>query len=241
MNDANVPIFYLPLAWIGVLGTSLTYRTLARARVDRSWILTALHIRNEFTAAICLYGIWTLAAALVLFYLMARRGVTPAAVGLQGRLSVTGTVLAVGGAAFSIALWPIVQQITRLGGGGPVPGRWLDRQRSNGLGLWDFVLLCSCGVIIVPALEEFIFRGYVIAALREHVSTSVALLLASIIFASIHVFYGRGVVLYAFVLSVMLSALFLFCGNLYPPILMHSLVNFFGFVAAPILFSQSSR
>jgi membrane protease YdiL (CAAX protease family) len=42
-------------------------------------------------------------------------------------------------------------------------------------------------------------------------------------------------VVYAFLLSLALSAVFLVSGNLYPPILMHSLINLWGFVAVPVI------
>lgn len=243
MNGAQLPILYLPLVWVGVIGTSLTYAALARAHFDLSRVLTSLHIRNEFTFAVCLYGTWTLAVALLLSYLLARHGITPVAVGLKGGLSLAGAMLAVGGAVLGIALWPIAERIARLVGGSPFPMRRLDRQRSNRLGPWEFVLLTTFGAIVVPALEEFVFRGYVLTALQKHASSPAsAILLTSVIFASIHFVLGRGAVVYAFFSSLMLSALFLFSGNLYPAILMHSLVNFFGFVAGPMLFhSQSPR
>jgi membrane protease YdiL (CAAX protease family) len=236
MSAPPLPLLYLPLAWVGVIGTYVTYAALARAHIDVTRVFTSLNIRNQFTFAVCLYNIWTLAAAFVLYFLLQRHGITRAAVGLEGNLSLLGATLAVGGAVLGIAFWPILERITEFFAARlfrvPAP----ESRNANGSGVLELVLLTTCGVIIGPAVEEFIFRGYVLTALRQHtMSAPFAIIITSVVFASVHVALGLGLVLYAFFLSLMLSGLFLLSNNLYPAILMHSLMNFWGFVVAPIL------
>jgi membrane protease YdiL (CAAX protease family) len=240
MNSLRMSILCLPLAWLGVVGTAVTYTALARAHVDVSLILASLRIRNNFTLALCLYGVWTLVAALVLWSLLVRDEITEAAVGLDGWPPLTDFVLAVVGAALAIALWPLVHRVMPSVGGSPPAGRMLNPQLANEGGPWEFFLLTLVGAILVPALEEFVFRGYVLTALLAPVSVVGAVLLSSLVFASIHIALGRGAVAYAYVLSLMLSGLFLSSGSLYPPIVMHSLVNLFGLVVAPILWHSRS-
>lgn len=235
MNGLQMPISYLPLAWLGLVGTAVTYATLTRARVDVPRFLASLRIRSDFTFAVCLYGTWTFAAALMIWFLLLRDGFTPAAVGLEGWPTLADIALAFVGAVLAIGLWPLVQRAALSVGSGPPVGRLLDRQQAGGGGLWDFVLLTLVAAILVPASEEFVFRGYVVTALHTSLSVPSAMLLSSVVFASVHVALGLGATAYAFVLALMLSGLFLLSGSLYPPILMHSLINFFGFVAAPML------
>lgn len=237
MNGAPLPIAYLPLVWAGVVGTSLTYAALARARIDLAHELAPLNVRNPSTLAICVYNMWTLAGAASLWFLLGRRGIPAAAVGLSGSLSLAGAALAVAGAAAGIALWPAIKSAMGFVEAKRLRARLLVHPQSNRLSMVEIVLLTAFGVIVGPALEEFIFRGYVLGALRGYaLGASGALLCASAIFASIHFAFGVGLVAYAFCLSLLLSALFLLSDNLYPAILMHSLINLWGLVAAPLLF-----
>lgn len=241
MNAAQFPVLYLPLAWMGVLCTSLSYAVLARARIDRARVLRSLDIRNSYTFAVCLYSVWTFAAALILSSLLRRDGITRAAVGLEGSLSLAGALLAITCAVLGIVFWPILERITRYFGVSLFSMRLADRRLSDRLSVLELVLLTTFGAIAVPALEEFIFRGYVLTALREYTGgTSSATLCTSLIFASIHFGFGGGMIIYAFVLSLILSAVFLLSSNLYPAILAHSLINFWGFVAVPIFFHSKS-
>jgi membrane protease YdiL (CAAX protease family) len=112
---------------------------------------------------------------------------------------------------------------------------------SSRLSTSELILLTIFGVIAVPVLEEFLFRGYVLKALAELTGTFSAIFLTSLIFASIHVVYGAGMVAYALVLSLVLSAIVLISSNLYPAILAHSLINFFGFILRPVMLHLQAR
>jgi hypothetical protein len=49
---------------------------LARSQLDLSRVLASLNIWNQFTFAVCLYNMWTIVAALILSFLLRRRGIT---------------------------------------------------------------------------------------------------------------------------------------------------------------------
>lgn len=235
-----MPLSYLPVVWLGVAGTAFTRATLAHARVDVPRLLASLHICSESTFTLCLYGVWTLAAACLLWFLLLQGGSTPMATGLEGSPRLVDFALAFVGAALAIGLWPLIQRAALFFGRGRPIDWLLDRQQAGGDGLWDSVLLTLVAAILVPVFEEFIFRGYVVTALYPHLSVPAVILLSSVIFASVHVARGLTGVVYAFALALMLSGLFLFSSSLYPPIFMHSLVNFFGFVVAPALWRVQS-
>jgi membrane protease YdiL (CAAX protease family) len=233
---------YLPLAWTGVIGTALTYAALTRARIDVAGVLTSLNIRNQFTLAVCLYNIWTIAAAFMLCLFLGRQGITSAAIGLAGNLSLVGATLALVGAVLGIALWPVLDRITGFFGSRRFRLGLPKSRQSTKPSVVELVLLATCNVVTAPALEELIFRGYVLTALWQYtMSAPIAVIGASLVFASIHVAFGLGGVVYAFALSLMLSGLVLLSSNLYPAILMHSLVNLWAFVVAPILPGPESR
>lgn len=238
LEYVQLPVFYLPLVWLGVVGTALTYAMLALAEVDVQRILASLRIRGEFTFAVCVYGAWTLAAALTLWFLLLRDGFTPTVLGLEAWPSLGDFVLAVVGAVLAIRLWPLVRLAAQSVDGASRVRRLFDRKQAGGSVPWDFVLLTLVGALLVPVIEEYIFRGYVVTALDRRVSTPIVILVSSAVFASVHVALGPGAVAYAFFLALMLSGLFLFSGSLYPPMLMHSIVNFLGFVAAPVLWGK---
>jgi membrane protease YdiL (CAAX protease family) len=240
MSAPPLPLLYLPLAWLGVIGTSLTYAVLARAHVDVIRLLASRNILNQFTFAVCLYNVWTLAAALLLYFLLQRHGITRAAFGLEGNLSLPRATLAVGGAVLGIALWPVLERMTNLFNVTLFRVRASELPNSNRPGILEMVLLTTCTVIIGPAVEEFIFRGYVLTALLQHtMSAPIAVIVGSVIFASVHFAYGLGLVVYAYFLSLLLSGVFLLSNTLYAPILTHSLVNLWGFVVVPILFRKA--
>ncbi|MBI1766038.1 MAG: CPBP family intramembrane metalloprotease [Acidobacteria bacterium] len=242
MVNADLPtIIYLPVAWMGVAGTSLSYALLARTRIDLTRVFAALNIQRQFTAALCLYNIWTFVAALIFSFLFARRGVGGVTVGWGGNLSFAGATLAIIGAGIGILLWPILEWGIGYFGFKMFYAQRVEHAQSDRLSRLELSLLTILGALTVPALEELIFRGYVFNALLAYTgNTARAIFFTALMFASIHVVFGIGMVIYALILSFMLSALALFANNLYPAILMHSLVNFWGIVAMPIL-SQRKR
>ena len=236
MNAAPLPLIYFPLVWIGCIGTSLTYAALARSHIDLSRVLASLNIRNPFTFAVSVYNMWTIGAALILSFLFRWRGITIAEIGLEGSLSLIGAIRAISGAVLAVALWPILMRVTGFFSARLFRMQLLDHQHSTKLSVIELVLLTTFGVIIGPAVEELIFRGYLLTMLQQHtMSAAGATLGASLIFASIHFAFGVGVVVFAFFSSLLLSLLFLVSNSLYPAILMHSLINLWGFVAWPIL------
>lgn len=93
------------------------------------------------------------------------------------------------------------------------------------------LLVSTCIVVaIAPLSEELIFRGYLYGVLRQHVGSLKATLITSLLFASIH--QHPSILPGLFLLAVGLSWAYESTGCLLVPILMHSLFNFIGVLAA---------
>ena len=85
------------------------------------------------------------------------------------------------------------------------------------------VLAATLGVIVAPATEEFLFRGYFYGVLRRYLGALPALILTSALFASIHLSLPSFLPL--FLLAGCLTLAYEATGSLWTPILMHALFN----------------
>lgn len=100
-----------------------------------------------------------------------------------------------------------------------------------------FLLLVPLSFLLVGPGEELMFRGLVQGTLRESFHPARAIVLASALFASIHLFSltGDGKLVYigiAFVLALVLGATYEYTGNLTVPALIHGAYNAIQFGAA---------
>ena len=78
-------------------------------------------------------------------------------------------------------------------------------------------------VLLAPAQEEIIFRGYIYGVARRHLGVVPALLISSLLFAGIHVHLPSFAGL--FVLACCLALAYEWTGSLLVPIAMHALFN----------------
>jgi membrane protease YdiL (CAAX protease family) len=89
---------------------------------------------------------------------------------------------------------------------------------------WGRVILAAVfGVIVAPATEEFLFRGYFYGVLRRYLGVLPALILISALFASIHLSLPSFLPL--FLLAGCLTLAYEATGSLWTPILMHACFN----------------
>jgi len=86
-------------------------------------------------------------------------------------------------------------------------------------------LLLSAGLatLIAPVTEEFLFRGYIYGVLRRYLGAVPGLLIASVLFAAIHMNGPAFAPL--FVLAACLTLAYEATGSLLTPMLMHALFN----------------
>jgi membrane protease YdiL (CAAX protease family) len=118
-----------------------------------------------------------------------------------------------------------------------IPMRWHTSGSSRIVlaSTFDIVLTVVFAVVIGPAVEEIVFRGYVLTAVLQRWRSAVpAVLVAGLVFTSVHLWLGPGVVLFILVWSVLPSWLFIKYKSLYPAILFHPINNAIAYLAVPL-------
>nr|WP_282594603.1 CPBP family intramembrane glutamic endopeptidase [Halomarina salina] len=103
-----------------------------------------------------------------------------------------------------------------------------------------FLYLIPLSVLVVAPGEELLYRGLVQGWLRQSFGPAVAIGVASVLFATIHVWGYAGTPLPSLVatlaivafLAVFLGALYEYSGNLLVPVLVHGLYNALQFLLA---------
>lgn len=101
----------------------------------------------------------------------------------------------------------------------------------------EYMLAFFTLVVMVPIVEELVFRGYLFGKLRKHVPVYVAVLATSLLFALAH---GQwNVAIDTFVLGMFLAMLREVTGSIWAGILLHMIKNaiaFFYVFAGPFMF-----
>ncbi len=236
--DRHLPLSWLPLAWVGFLFSQLVIGTIAAiGRGDPRGIVEGWGLFSDFTQfAIVLYVVGSCLGVGLLLLLVRGRGLGWKAVGMGGSWTWRGVGLGILGAVLASQLYVGVEALM---GSLGVPMFWYESEGPV-MSLstpTDVGMVLSLGVLLGPVLEEILFRGYVLRALLQRgMRVANAVLLSALIFTSVHVFYGPGVLLFIFFWSLIPSYLFLSSGNLRSAILFHCLNNGFAFVVVPLVF-----
>jgi membrane protease YdiL (CAAX protease family) len=108
-----------------------------------------------------------------------------------------------------LGIQPPVQDVTRIIA---LSSGWTTR-----------LYLALLAVVIAPVVEEMLFRGILLPALARRVGVKPAIVVVSLLFALVHGHLPSLIPL--FMLSVILSLLYLHRGTLVAPVAMHSLFN----------------
>jgi membrane protease YdiL (CAAX protease family) len=91
-------------------------------------------------------------------------------------------------------------------------------------------------VFVGPLIEEIVYRGLFLQIGRRYLSTSTAVGLSSLAFALTHFIRGPATVLIAFVMSLLISWVFIRSGSLIPGYVLHATFNYAAvFVVGPLL------
>jgi membrane protease YdiL (CAAX protease family) len=88
---------------------------------------------------------------------------------------------------------------------------------------YEFILAFVVLVVAVPVAEEMLFRGFLFGKLKKNAPIWLAILITSILFATLHGAWN--VALDTFALSVVLCILRQITGRLWPSILLHMVKN----------------
>jgi len=103
-----------------------------------------------------------------------------------------------------------------------VPQVMLDMYRTAGF----YPIFWAAIILAAPVSEEVIFRGFFFTGLRHSQLGAVgAIVLPSLLWASIHLQYGVAEIGFIFLFGLFLGALRLRFNSLWPPMLVHALSN----------------
>jgi len=228
----NLPARYLPLTLFGFAGASVTRLLILRPQQ----LAPMLHL-DPTIASLLVYVLWSAAGVALIAWLLGREGFTWKHLGWTGQMSLSSAVAAVTCTLLVILLWLPVKSFTDTVG---IPYYWDPSRRHflNPHSPQDLVMVFVLGVLCVPALEEMLFRGYLLRVLYQRWGAVWGLLVHNIVFAAIHGYYGAGLMVYIFVWALFPAWLFLRYRSLYPCLLMHALNNVFVDIVVPLFLSR---
>lgn len=223
---------YLP--WFGLVFTVGVFVVLGTiARGDPSTLLAEFGISNAL-AGFGLTVIGTALAVGLLGRLLRGCELGWADVGVKGKLTGKSALFGLLGWVVSFGLFYVVQLLVDTVGSSMF---WRGKPDFISVDSPINVLLILIGPVLIASIaEEIIFRGYVLNALIPKVGLSVAVLLAALIFASVHVTFGAGFLIYIFLGSFIPIYLYLRFESLYPAMLMHFVNNLVSYVFIPMFF-----
>ena len=219
------------VAWLAIGLTFVTY--IVFGMIERGDPTEAIErlFGDSALFAFLVYTAGLVFALLVLRRLLRRSGFGWRDVGLRGRLTGRGALFAVGGWFVAFWLYYLVEKTT-----GAVGLRMFWNEEAF-FGLHSVARVIGIGLstlVIAPVAEEIIYRGYLIPAIRAKAGTALAVLLSSLIFASVHIGIGPGMAIYIFLGAFIPAYLFLRFDNIYPCILMHLINNMVAYFVIPL-------
>lgn len=231
-DQTRLSLKWLPVAWIGLGFTTLVFTVFGMIERGDPARLIEARFGDVPLFAFAVYTIGLLVALLVLRYLLSRRQLGWRNVGVTGGLSGKSVLYAFVGWLVAFFLYYIVEtSLTSVG----IRMFWNE---GDFFGLdtpWRVIGICFATLVIAPIAEEILYRGYVLQALLAKFSTTLAVLLSALIFASIHISIGPGMVVYLFLGGLIPAFLFIRFRNIYPCVLMHFLNNIVAYVVIPLV------
>ncbi len=196
-----------------------------------------LKIISDFSLfAIVLYVIGTIIAVYILKNYLNSKGLNFAEIGISKSFPMASILYIILGVIVGALIYSLVDKGLQLI---YVPIYWRSAKSSTLIlnTPMDYLLTFIFAIIIGPICEEIIFRGYVLTTfLRRVYKISTAIFLSSLIFASVHIYHGAGVLIFIFLWSFIPSFLYLKYKSLYPAMIMHALNNVIAYIFVPIFF-----
>jgi hypothetical protein len=235
MNDravqARLSLKWLPVAWVGLGFTTLVFVAFGMVEQGDPTRLIEARFGDVPLFAFAAYTIGLIVALLVLRYLLSQRHLGWRDVGLTGGLSGRAVLYAFGGWFVAFFLYYLVEtSLARFG----IRMFWNEGDFFGLDTTWRVIGISLATLVIAPIAEEIIYRGYVLQALLAKFSPPMAAVLSSLIFASIHIGIGPGMVVYLFLGALIPAFLYIKFRNIYPCVLMHFLNNVVAYVVIPL-------
>jgi uncharacterized protein len=169
------------------------------------------------------------------------RGLPPAELGLTGRPSLQ-TILSgvLGGMVIGGLQWLNLRRMGRMEGAAP---DFMRKLASRILPHSLVELLAYLALAVTAGVcEEFLYRGFAIAALsRAGLSSWVVVLVSSVLFGLAHAYQGRAGVLGTSVLGILFAVARVMYGSLAPVMIWHTGVDIVAGIAGPKYLLESPR
>ncbi len=234
----QIKLKWLPLAWFGLAFTFLIFMILGMValgnpnKIIMGWGLFG----DVATFAIGLWDLGMILTVILLAILLRRNNLSLGKIGLKGSLSPKAIIYALLGTVIYFGIYYLTEiALAPLG----ITMFWRGGSNANLLSAQttlDWLILFIGPVIISPITEELVFRGFVLTSLLSRLKIMSAVIISALIFASVHIMIGPGLMIYIFLGSFIFAYLFIKFGNLYPCMLMHFLTNLWAYILVPILF-----
>ncbi len=231
-DRTQLSLRWLPIAWFGLAFTTFVFVVFGMLEQGDPTRLIKARFGDVPLFAFAVYTIGLLVALLVLRYLLGRRQLGWRDVGVTGRLSGTAVLYAFGGWLVAFFLFYFVE--TALASVG-VRMFWNEGDFFGLDTIWRVIGICLATLVIAPIAEEILYRGYVLQALLTKFSPPLAAILSALIFASIHIAIGPGMVVYLFLGGLIPAFLYIKFRSIYPCVLMHFLNNIVAYVVIPLV------
>lgn len=95
------------------------------------------------------------------------------------------------------------------------------------------VLSMICIIVLIPIFEEILFRGLIFNELKKNMNIVIAVIVQALIFGLAHGNMLQGI--YAFILGVILSILYIYTKSIWSNIIGHIVFNLFGSLILPMV------
>lgn len=233
-KENKLSLKWLPLAWFSLILTCLVFGVIGGiVQGDPTKPIIESGIVSDVAIfAIGVHEIGMIIAVCILFLLMRKNGISLSRIGLRGKLSIKDVGYAIVGIIIAFFMYPLIETIIKALG----TTMYWGSDPINLVSLSDIALMFIFAVVLAPVLEEILFRGYILTAFIARMKNRYsAIILAALIFTSIHLFFGPGLIVYIFFWSFIPTFLYLKTKNLYSAMLMHSLNNLLAYIILPLL------
>lgn len=241
LSNLKLKLSWLYLPWFSLIFTFFVFMVLGTAvRGNPVPMILGWGIFSDI--AVFSIGIWDLGmilAAAILFLILARNKLGTNVIGLTGRLSMNAVLYAVGGFIISLIIYNLTEIALDTVG---ISMFWRGGSNSSLITVRtaiDWSIMIIGPVIISPLTEEIIFRGYVLTFLLERIGKKLAVIISAVIFMSVHIMFGLGLMVYIFFVAIVSGIIYIRFKSLYPCMLMHFLINLWAYVVVPLFFMQA--
>jgi len=230
----SLPLSWVPLVFAGPVLRSVVFWVAELGGLDPYGVGRALGITDRALWSVTVYALCGAIVTTVLLRALAHRGWTLAELGWRAPENGAAYGAALAGVAGVILLWLPVAAVAAVTG---LPMFWEARPSfvSPHTGV-ELVVAALVGVIVVPLVEEPLFRGYVLQALAARWQWQLAVLGQAVLFGLYHVFVGPGMMLYTFLWAIVPGLLAWRWRSLWPCLLFHALNNVWADLLVPMLF-----